>query len=437
VEVSGFDHGVVLCFAADHRAGAAAAGFPFRPCDGLFAEITSLTDDPGRKVVFVKEVLAETDPPANTPADPRRDRAITACCLAAAVLGDPDLPGERKARALMTCLGVLGATHPLGQAPSMARFRAGLSEPVGALLPRDVDTSGIAGVVLLDAEGRFTDEAEDLCAEFLVPSAALDQFWPWERMASEQEERRVYEVLRRFTEADYVRLRAQLVEQPVGDLRTLRRTWDSLLPQFYEPVADWPWRQVHGCFFACPDCRWPMRVLGKGPIVDVRCEAHARRGVMYTCRVENRADKAPELQPAGEHARPVPAQPATKESLAVSRVIWRYVTLPGLLECGIRDHALGLGADVEMWPHRDRYDLAIELGGQSWCVDAKAWASPIALGEALRGTRPAAPGLVIVVPDHQRSSLDLLQHMIGGSGYRAATVKGFTAELDVAATVSA
>lgn len=376
-------------------------------------------------------------PSNHSPDDRRRDQAITACCLAAAVLGDPTVSGDRQSRALMSCLGVLTATHPLGQAPSMARFRAGLRGPLGDLLPHDVDSSGIAELVLLDDKGRFTDEAEDLCREFLVPSAALEEHWPWDRVATEQEERRIYEVLRRLPEVEYARLRARLVDQPVGDLQTLRRTWGSLLSQFYEPVAEWSRRQVRGWFFECPDCGWPMRVLGSGSIADVRCEAHARHGVTYTCRVNARADRAPTLRPVGKRAVPVTAKPATVESRAVSRVVWRYVTLPGLLECQLRDHAVGLGADVTMWPHLDRYDIKITLGAHVWRVDAKAWASPVALGEALRDTRPAAPGLVIVIPDHQRPSLELLRHVIGGSGYRVVTARDLMTELTKAAAVTA
>ncbi|GAA2821415.1 restriction endonuclease-related protein [Crossiella cryophila] len=383
------------------------------------------------------EFLDGTVPLNRSPVNQRRDQAITACCLAAAVLGDPDLRGDRQGRVLMSCLGVLAATHPVGRAPSMSHFRSGLRGPLGDLLPADVDTHGIAELRLLDVRGQFADEAEDLCREFLVPSAALEEHWPWDRVAAEQEERRIYEVLRRLPEEEYTRLRAHLVEQPVGDLRTLRRVWDALLPQFYEPVAEWPWRQVHGWFFECPACGWPMRVIGGGRIVDVRCEAHARHGVSYTCEVNARSDGAPVLRPAGKRAEPVAAKPATKESLAVSRVVWRYVTLPGLLECALRDHALKLGADVVMWPHRDRYDLAITLGRQVWRVDAKAWASPVALGEALRGTPPVAPGLVIVVPNHQRPSLDLLRHVVGDSGYRVMTAKEFTSELAEAAAVTA
>ncbi|WP_245812020.1 hypothetical protein [Actinophytocola xinjiangensis] len=369
--------------------------------------------------------------------DWRRDQAVTACCLAAAALGDPALAGEVKGRRLMSCLGVLAATHVVGEAPSMARFRAGLREPLRNLLPEDVHTTGLADLVLLDAEGHLTDEAEDLCREFRIPSAALDEHWPWDRVTVEQKERQVHELLRRLPAAEYTRLRAYLIEWPVGDLRTLRRDWATMLPQFYEPVIDWPGRQVNGFFFACPECGWPMRALDTGRLTEIRCEAHSRHGVTYSCVTDSRGDTPPHLHRVGRKAKAVEGRPATKEALAVSRVVWRYVTLPGLMEIELRDHAVKLGADVEMWPHQDRYDLRIALNGQVWRLDAKAWASPMALGEALSGTTPAAPRLIVVVPDHQRSSLTLLRTMLKDSGYQVDTIRGVKKQLNVAATVTA
>ncbi|WP_425302117.1 hypothetical protein, partial [Nocardia cyriacigeorgica] len=50
----------------------------------------------------------------------------------------------------------------------------------------------------------------------------------------------------------------------------------------------------------------------------------------------------------------------------------------------MRDYARAAGAKVDMWPHKDRYDLRIRLNGKEWRVDAKAWSSPVAIVEALR-----------------------------------------------------
>lgn len=333
----------------------------------------------------------------------------------------------------MGCLGVLSAVHPVGKAPAMAAFREGLKGRLGDLLPDDLDVTGIAELKLLDPDGGFSDEAEDLCGEFLVPTAALEEHWPWQRVTAEQEERRLFEMLRRLPQGEYTRLREELVQRPVGDLRTLRRTWDSLLSQFYEPIAQWTGRQVRGWFFPCPLCRWPMRVLDSGASVSVRCEAHFRHGVSYSCRTSIRGDEPPRLRPTGKRATPVDAQPATSESFAVSRIAWRYMTLPGLLECELRDYARGLRAEVVMWPDRDLYDLAITLGEQEWLVDAKTWASPRALGEALRVRPPAVPKLVVVIPDHQRKDLHLVGQLVDGCGYRVVTAQRLKDELAEAA----
>lgn len=173
-----------------------------------------------------------------------------------------------------------------------------------------------------------------------------------------------------------------------------------------------------------------MRVAGRAAaVVEVRCEAHARDGVIYTCNQGRRADRAPRLEPAGAAATVVRATPATAEHLALARSLWRYVTLPGLLEIALRDEARALGARVTMWPHKDRYDLKIALGHRVWKVDAKAWASVTKLGDALKDTEPAEPGLVIVIPDHQRNDRELLQKMIARGGYRVLTAAGLIAEL--------
>ena len=350
----------------------------------------------------------------------RRDQAVTACCLAAAALGDPDLSGHRRSKMLMNCLGALTATFVVGEAPTMAQFRRGLQGRLGDLLPYEVRVEGLDDVVLLDDVGQMSDEACDLAAEHSVPSAAFEEHWPWARVATEQEERRLFEVMRRMPQADYTRARELLVEAPSGDLRKLRRTWDNLWGRVepYEPIVQWSWCQLQGFWFPCPACRWPMRVTVHGTVADIRCEAHARAGISYTCRVGGSSDRAPTLHPAGHDAPRVRGVHATAECLAVSRAVWRYVTLPGMLECELRDHARAQGAEVTMWPHKDRYDLKIALGARVWKVDAKAWASPVALADALREKESPEPGLIIVIPDHQRSSAPLVADAIRPAGYR-------------------
>jgi hypothetical protein len=247
----------------------------------------------------------------------------------------------------------------------------------------------------------------------------------------EQAERRTFEALRRLPGKEYTKARGLLVDHAAGELSQLRRAWDGLLGRLdlYEPVSTRTWSHVRGHWFPCPVCRWPMRVGGPSPVREVRCEAHAREGIRYTCNVERAPDRPPKLVPAGRDASPVRAVPATADHLAVSRSTWRYVTLPGLLEISLRREARSLGARVLMWPDKDRYDLRISLNRRVWKVDAKAWASVTGLGQALRDKDPAEPGLIIVIPDHQHSGRELLQDMIRQRGYRVLTATGLLEEL--------
>lgn len=123
---------------------------------------------------MVQRLSTSTGGSSISSASRRRDIAITACCLAAAVVGDQAADPTVRGQALLRCLGVLGSAYPVGLAPTMAQFRAGLGGPLGKLLPTDVELAGVEDLALLDADGNFSDEARDLCAEHLVPEAAVD-----------------------------------------------------------------------------------------------------------------------------------------------------------------------------------------------------------------------------------------------------------------------
>jgi hypothetical protein len=360
----------------------------------------------------------------------RRDQAVTACCLAAAAEADRQLTAGRRGKILMDCLGVLAASFH-GTAPGMAEFRAGLRQPLKHLLPPDLMLADLVDTVLISPAGHLHDDAVDLCVEHCVPRAAIDEGWSWARVSAEREERRTFEILRRLPAKEYSKARERLVKHTAGTRDRLRTVWDGLLGQLdlYEPIAGMHWAHVRGYWFGCPVCRWPMRAHECGSAFEVRCDAHGRDGVVYTHAANDRPDGRPKLAPIGVHATPVSAVPVTSEHLALTRPNWRYMTLPGLLECQLRDTAKAAGGSVVMWPHKDRYDLRIKLGDKVWKVDAKAWASVIKLGEALRETLPAEPGLVIVIPEHQSSSIELLHRMIRHQGYRVLTPAGLYSEL--------
>ncbi|MGW2922841.1 restriction endonuclease-related protein [Streptomyces angustmyceticus] len=358
----------------------------------------------------------------------RRDQALTACCVAAAAESDPMLPPTRRASMLMDCLSVLRSAHPVDRAAQidMRTFRNGLREPLGALLPTAGATADqFDAMRLFDAHGLVRDAVEDLCREHLVPHVALKQHWSWARVHAEQEERRLYEILRRLPPEDYRRARSLLGEHPAGPVKTLRREWDRLWMRFdfFEAVSDWPWCQLDGWWYPCPECHWPMRVLRHKTTVEVRCEAHAAFGVHYRYVPGSGRDQPAPLVATGKRAKPVQGLPASTEHLALTRPVWRYGTLPTLMELHLRNEVAGLPhLHVEMWLGKlrpDEYDLHITAAApgqrkRTWRVDAKAWESVPALGTALlERSAPNFP-LTIVLPDHQKGERHYLAARLRG-----------------------
>ncbi|MFF7777035.1 hypothetical protein ACFZCG_21730 [Streptomyces tanashiensis] len=366
----------------------------------------------------------------------RREQALTACCLAVAAETDTGLEPARRATMLMDCLGVLRAAHPAGRAAQlgMREFRRGLRGGLAPLLPPGEADDRFGGLRLLDGDGLVRDALEDLCREHLVPQAALDRHWPWARVRAEQEERRLFEVMRRLEPEEYRKARALLAECPAGPLRVLRKRWDRLWMRFdfFEAVSDWPWCQLEGWWYPCPKCRWPMRVVAVGREVEVRCEAHRPRGVHYRMSQEQRGrGMAPILIGTGKASDPVVGLPASSDHLALNRPVWRYGVLPTLLEIELRDQLKGRAhVRVEMWPGElqpDEYDLKITVAvpGRSvrrWRVDAKDWASAAALAQALLERESKPYTLYIVVPDHQAHEVAYLKQRLAGRRTKVLTL---------------
>lgn len=355
----------------------------------------------------------------------RRDRALTACCAAAVAEADLSSDPQRRALRLMDCLGILRSAHPASTAAAldMAALRRSLREGLGPLLPaEEAGNHHLVDKVLLDENGLLCEAVEDLGREHLVPSRALDEYWPWARIRAEQEERELFAELRRLSQADYVRARLLLATLPAGEQGELWKAWDDLWGRFglFEPVSSWPWCNVAGWFFLCPRCKWPMRAQrAVEGVVSVRCDAHGDEGVHYTCR-PGRGEEMPQLEGAGWAAGEARGFPIGGDFLAVSRPVWRYIVLPGQMETALRDAVAGPGVDVAMYPEYDAYDLKILAGppcvAREWRVDAKAWSSPDALADALTKSRrwPEGVQLTIVVPHRQWSELPAMWGRLSG-----------------------
>ena len=379
-------------------------------------------------------LAAMSSPAVTADSSCARDWAISACCLAASAMADSSLGDGRSAARLMDCLGVLAAVSPPGHAITLGQLRAGLSGPLRDLLPPGIDAGTTGDVVLLDPWGSLSTEAEDVAREHFIECAALEQHWTHRRVRAEQEEQHLYQELRALGDEGYSRARGLLTDHASGEVQVLRSQWDTLWPHFgsYEPVVKWPWAQLGGWWFACPFCKWPMKVTMEGAITTVQCEAHVPRGIRYTASVDGPDAGPPVLQPAGNGAPEVSGLPATAAYLAVSRPVWRFVTLPGVLECELRDHAAGLGAKVTMWPDLDSYDVHIETPARQWRIDAKAWVSPVRLLDALRDRPPRERPLYIVIPDHQRPACRALNENLRPHGFIVRTATQIKSEVSKA-----
>ncbi len=307
----------------------------------------------------------------------------------------------------------------------MGALRRGLRLGLAPLLPADGEYGDPLGEMrLLDQDGLLCDAVEDLGREHLVPQQALMEYWPWARLRAEQEEQQLYAEIRRLPPEDYAKVRELLASDPVAEQDVLWEKWGGLWGRFgfFEPVSSWPWCNVAGWCFPCPACAWPMRAQSAGGgVFVVSCDAHLLEGVQYTCRQVRRGSGPPALEGGGWSADRVKGFPAAGDYLAVSRTVWRYLTLPGRMEFAIRDALTGIpGLDIFMYPDGDRYDLRITaadpLVAKQWRVDAKAWRSFTALADALL-ERPVLGGavpLTIVVPHRQRSDLPLLESCLAG-----------------------
>lgn len=316
-------------------------------------------------------------------------------------------PEDRKAMALVSraCL-----THGLpDRAGEIHDLLALCTRPLGEWLPiPEVMAAGLAGTALIHAdEGIPTAEAEELAVGFAGVTASLE----------EQLFAKLVELLSRCSEAAghgyYTALREFVVRHPVctpDDLHQMSgvlssHLWILLRQQFYEPVPS-GWATADGV----PIC--------------AHCGNAMRQGVAgLVCRTSACAAAAPatvsDFRPAGSLLR-------------ASRGIRQYWIEPGIDEIRLYDALKAQGVTAELYPFRDRVDIAVgDIG-----IDLKTYSSPETLGLrfqrgigglAYYGTR------LVVVPDWQvavtTSYLDRLKTVMRRDDVRCLSVSGALAFL--------
>lgn len=353
-------------------------------------------------------------------------RVIASAALRAAVAWTRREDEPRAWRELSRMTGVLMHALGPGQGPaSPLEVVEFLRHPLAKLLGPTAAAGELGDLVLLDAEDRLTDAAVEVGCEYteaLFGTEDPGQGWlpPWAWQQAEQVQRRVFEALiGSGSEADYAAARRFLIEHPAGDgdgLTELMNEGRVRRVASYEPVpADRVWRARGGVYWwPCPVCRWPMGVRREA--VECGYSHHqARFRVDQHGPAVRGAPRLVKVSPA--RLRVPPAQPVAG-ARCVEMAVWRFITVPGVPELDLERRLLRIGdVAVDMWPGRDRLDLAVRAPAGSWEVDVKDHADPITIVD----NAPAARD--IVVPDYRRAQVKPLARAMPGN--RVWTISGF------------
>ncbi|NUV62577.1 hypothetical protein G6W55_23230 [Streptomyces sp. CAI-85] len=402
---------------------------------------------------------------ANSPAEAGlsdaavRHMVMAAAAMAAKALTDTEQPAEGRLGTLLDAYGRVQAARGPAAPLSFSRFRRLLQGDLARLLPASVPAEEMDGVRLIDPDGDFDEDFFDLEIEQRVVLRALAKTTHGGRPAStrnleaEMDQDRVFTALRKRMDQDaYVHGRSSLIRMPAGSDAQLRRlNLPSSVAEFYRPVSfDAMWDRW---WFACPVCHWPMKVTVHGTRAgtrtgSVRCfhRPHAAWGATYSFRLPD-AGRAPLLHPLSRPAAPSGAQAVLFPDLtgpvpepvpepvpveghkALARGVWRWTTVPGLVEVALFDALSERGLSVALWPELDAYDLQVAAGqgaGRTeFRIDVKDYTSALLLAKKIQadgGDRGGAEWLV--VPDYRESSLDLVGTVAGEFGLKTTTASG-------------
>ncbi|GHJ49062.1 hypothetical protein Cs7R123_64040 [Catellatospora sp. TT07R-123] len=341
-------------------------------------------------------------------------------------------------------LAVRGPGNPL----TFSDFRDLLTQDLSLLLPSHIAAEELQGVCLITEDGQYDDDLYDLEQEQMLVLRALAKAVrggrtpSGESLAEEMDQERAYTALKkRGEQAVYVQGRQALIDMPAGsdkDLRKLRIP--SSVVDFYQPIA-------HAAlfdrwWFACPVCRWPMKITiqrGRGTKTgSARCfhRPHAAMGASYIFGIPD-GGRPPSLMPAASAPpRPsgaaavlftdvsgrVPEPTPAEDHKALTRGVWRWTTIPGLVEVGLHRALEARGIKVDLWPALDAYDLHVELPAMSFRIDVKDYSNPLLLGKKIQADEGDAGGAQwLVVPDFRPSSVPVLTTVCAEFGLRVAT----------------
>jgi hypothetical protein len=343
------------------------------------------------------------DPPGA--AGQRQSRVVAACLRAACAWSERESrPAAMREVARMTGV-VMEALGPgRGPVTPMTLIEC-LRRPLGELASLAGGDPGeeIAAAVLLDGD-QLADAVYDLACEYalpLTPDAETAPWLPsWTNMRAEQVENQAFTVLKEAgDDAAYARARRFLIEHPAGDRQELSEQiaaagakpvkYQGLMAdqQYESGKTSWWW--------PCPVCRWPMAVTGDS----VRCRYRPHQAAYQVMRVK--PGSQPRLQRTGDHGPAAPKAGPAASAACVAPGVWRFIVVPGATELRLAADLENLGAEVQMWPEGDSYDLHVTAGTLVRTFDVKEYRSTRRLISALRDKPPNAAVLLPRGCEHQ------------------------------------
>jgi hypothetical protein len=355
----------------------------------------------------------------------------------------PKLAPEERITTLMECYGTVLAAHGPSATLTFSGFRDLLSGTVAALLPEGVAPEDLDRISLLD-DGQESavlfdiDYEQRILLRAMRRSDGLPGVMTDRQLVDEVDQEVVYEAMKKSgKQSRYELYRSNLIRYPTGSV-------DDIAALPLPEVARSAYREIsldarfRDWWYACPVCRWPMRITAPsngrkgGGIGIARCwyGPHVELGASYDFRVPDDGS-APMLVPRSPARKrppreriltPILAAPPkalpVEDHRALVRGVWRYTTVPGLIELALHDGLKERGIAVDLWPGLDLFDLRITPpagtptpeGGIK--VDVKDYSSAITLGRLLHSQQGDRGGAtVLVVPDHRADQVHLLQNV--------------------------
>lgn len=308
-------------------------------------------------------------------------------------------PEDRRAMALVSRASLINGLPDRGA--EIHDLLACCTRPFETWLPiPEVMDNGLASTILIQVEeGVPTPEAEELAQGFDGMTASLEDllFGKFMEVLAKQPESSANDY--------YTKVREFVVRHPVCTLDDLKalgssgdlpsQLWIMIQQQFYEPVPE-SWNEGRGVPL-CDHCGDALR--------------RGRRGL--ACSTLACAATHP-----AKNTRSVPSSTLMR----VSRGIRQYWVEPGLDEIRLFDELVALKIPAELYPFRDRVDIAVgEIG-----LDLKTYTSPEMLGRKFKRTLGGMvhyPERIIVIPDwiadNVPSYIDRLTHAMERKDVRA------------------